>query len=79
MFHVRQLKKLDELLETGELQGHKLTKHGAAPDLVKEKAHLITAFKTSIQIRFKDLYEDLKPTMIASLNNWPAEMTGLPD
>lgn len=37
--------------------------------------HVVKALMDAIKVRFKDLNEDLKPTVIASLRNWPADYT----
>lgn len=34
---------------------------------------IVNGLLGAIQVRFNDLNEDLKPTVIASLRNWPAD------
>ena len=68
--------KLDQLLETGELLGHRLSKRGKVIDPEATKTHLIDGITSAINVRFQDMMNDeLHPTIIAGLKNWPEKMS----
>ena len=65
--------QIEILQETGEFSGHTLKKRGALINPIKIKEQLTGGITEAINVRFKDLKEDLKPTMLGSLQNCPTE------
>ena len=58
--------------ETKELEGHRLTQQGTSRDINIVREQIIGVIIKAVQARFKDLDDNLQPTLIGSLRNWPS-------